>query len=66
MSVSSGFHADDGRNDRITRTLTTSIGWMKETVMTAAPPAIPTCVRSPGAADVAMGDWDFMLIVIVL
>jgi len=37
-------------------TFTTSIGWIKDTVMTAADPAIPTCWRRPGAAaaDVAM------------
>lgn len=32
-------------------------------MMTAAPPAIPTWDRSPGVADVAMGDWDLILIV---
>ena len=26
------------------------MGWMKVTVMTAAPPAMPTCWRRPGAA----------------
>ena len=32
------------------------MGWMKVTVMTAAPPAMPTCWRRPGAAaaEVAM------------
>jgi hypothetical protein len=41
------------------------MGWMKETVMTAAPPAIPTCVKSPGAAgDVANGDCVFKLMVV--
>ena len=33
------------------------MGWMKVTVMTAAPPAMPTCWRRPGAAaaEVAIG-----------
>jgi len=32
------------------------MGWIKVTVMTAAPPAMPTCCMSPGAAaaEVAM------------
>jgi hypothetical protein len=38
---------------------------MKETVMTAAPPAIATCVKSPGATgDAAKGDCVFKLMVI--
>jgi hypothetical protein len=45
------------------------MGWMKETVMTAAPPAIATCVKSPGVAGdaargAAKGDCVFKLMVI--
>jgi len=43
-------------------TLTTSIGWMKVTVITAAPPAIATCSRRLGGAEapaVAMTAVDF-------
>jgi hypothetical protein len=38
------------------------MGWMKETVMTAAVPAIPTWVKSPGAGapEVAIGFGWFM------
>ena len=38
-------------------TFTTSIGWMKDTVITAAEPAIPTCWNRLGAAatEVARG-----------
>ena len=51
-------------------TLTTSMGWMKVTVMTAAPPAIPICERRPGPAPAVARSWlffcwAFMLIVVV-
>jgi hypothetical protein len=46
-------------------TFTTSIGWMNETVITAALPAIPTCWKRLGgrAAEVAMGDCCLVLMI---
>lgn len=38
------------------RTLTTSIGWMKDTVITAAVPAIPTWLSKLGGATAAVAN----------